>query len=428
VHKRGCFDCPRVARRTRNCRKFLQIPVSSAFELSASVWSRIRLSSLLLAWALALCTSASSRAEEGAPPEPEDPATSTALEIPEGTPPEPTEEPTRAVVVLPQFPEGTPPEPDELSELEIVLKLKHPTSISELKLIEAQVGRVVDKVMEATVGVRIGSSSGSGVIISEDGYVLTAGHVSGKPGLDVVFILHDGREVKGKTLGANHGIDSGLMKITTQEKWPFVPMAPSESTYSGQWVVAMGHPGGYMPGRAPVVRLGRVLFANKNVICTDCTLVGGDSGGPLFDFYGRVIAIHSRIGWQTTTNFHVPIATYRETWDRLLASEMWGGTFDDETAGLKPLLGVAGDAKQNPCRVRQVFPGSPAERAGVTTGDVIQKFGEEKVTNFTELAKFLSQQKPGNKVALEVDRAGKTVSLSIVLGGRHQPIPGGLAE
>jgi serine protease Do len=282
--------------------------------------------------------------------------------------------------------------------------------------------------MAATVGVRIGNSSGSGVIVSEDGYVLTAGHVSGEPGLDVVFILHDGREVKGKTLGANHGIDSGMMKITSDEKWPFVPMAPSESTDAGQWVIALGHPGGYMTGRAPVVRLGRILFANRNVICTDCTLVGGDSGGPLFDLYGRVIAIHSRIGWQTTTNFHVPISTYRETWDRLATSEMWGGTFNDQSAGLHPLLGIAGGARQKPCRVRQVFPGSPAERAGVTSGDIIQKFGTDKVTNFAELAKFLSKQKPGNKIALEIERGGKTISLSIVLGGRHRPIPGGLPE
>ena len=345
----------------------------------------------------------------------------------EGAPPEPLEEtpPSRQQSI---FPVGAPPEPDERSELEIALGRKYPTTVNELRLIEAQVGRIVERVMAATVGVRIGSSSGSGVIISEDGYVLTAGHVSGKPGLDVVFILHDGREVKGKTLGANHGIDSGLMKITTKEKWPYVPMAPSETTQAGQWVIAMGHPGGFMPGRAPVVRLGRVLFSNKNVICTDCTLVGGDSGGPLFDFQGRVIAIHSRIGWQTTTNFHVPIATYRDTWDRLVASEMWGGTFDEEAASLQPLLGIAGDPKQNPCRVRQVFPGSPAEKAGVTTGDVIQKFGADKVQNFSELAKLLAQQKPGNKVAVEVDRGGQTVTLSVVLGGRHQPIPGGWLE
>src|SRR5690606_1824015 len=194
-------------------------------------------------------------AGEGEPPEPVEESTPKLVEVKEGTPPEPVSAAPETEYEFPKIEEGTPPEPDEFSELDIVLRRKHPTTVAELRLIEAQVGRVVDQVMKATVGVRIGNSSGSGVIISEDGYVLTAGHVSGKPGLDVVFILHDGREVKGKTLGANHGIDSGLMKITTDEKWPYVPMAPSDTTLAGQWVVALGHPGGYMPGRAPVVRL-----------------------------------------------------------------------------------------------------------------------------------------------------------------------------
>src|SRR5947207_1096419 len=85
--------------------------------------------------------------------------------------------------------------------LSAALAKKNPSSVADLKAIEQQVRKVVGQVVPATVGVRIGASMGSGVIISEDGYVLTAGHVSGKAGQEAVFILHDGREVKGKTLG-----------------------------------------------------------------------------------------------------------------------------------------------------------------------------------------------------------------------------------
>src|SRR5205807_4246056 len=95
------------------------------------------------------------------------------------------------------------------------------------------------------------------------------------------------------------------------------------------WCVVTGHPGGFRPGRSPVVRVGRILELNltspRAYLRTDCTLVGGDSGGPLFDMHGRVIGIHSRIGGSITANLHVPVDTYRETWDRLVKGERWGG-------------------------------------------------------------------------------------------------------
>src|ERR1700758_5501580 len=102
-------------------------------------------------------------------------------------------------------------------------------------------------------------------------------------------------------------------------------MGKSTSLTKGQWVVSIGHPGGFRPNRTPVVRLGRVLEANANLIQTDCTLVGGDSGGPLFDMDGKVIGIHSRIGPAITANLHVPVNTYRDTWDDLANGETLGG-------------------------------------------------------------------------------------------------------
>ena len=94
------------------------------------------------------------------------------------------------------------------------------------------------------------------------------------------------------------------------------------------WCVVTGHPGGFKTGRSPVVRVGRILEINNSVaakyICTDCTLVGGDSGGPLFDMQGRVIGIHSQIRARITENVHVPVNTYRETFDRLAKGDVWG--------------------------------------------------------------------------------------------------------
>src|SRR4029077_15044098 len=77
-------------------------------------------------------------------------------------------------------------------------------------------------------------------------------------------------------------------------------------------------------GRPPVVRVGRILETTPKYLRTDCTLVGGDSGGPLFDMNGKVIGIHSRIGGSISFNIHVPVDTYAETWEKLAASEVWG--------------------------------------------------------------------------------------------------------
>src|SRR3954464_3764628 len=101
-----------------------------------------------------------------------------------------------------------------------------PETADDLRALQAEVKDVVARVAPAVVGLRVGGGQGSGVIISEDGFVLTAGHVSSAPDRDVIVLLPDGKSVHGKTLGINYGADSGLIKITVPppgggDKWPF---------------------------------------------------------------------------------------------------------------------------------------------------------------------------------------------------------------
>lgn len=298
----------------------------------------------------------------------------------------------------------------EEPKLPIALEKPAPENVEDLKAIQKQVKLVLEKVMPCTVGLRIGQGSGSGVIISKDGYVLTAGHVNGKADREATVILQDGRKLKGKTLGANHGIDSGLIKITEEGDWPFVDMGKSEELKQGQWCIAIGHPGGFKTGRTPVVRLGRILINNKNALTSDCTLVGGDSGGPLFDMAGKVVGIHSRIGNSITANVHVPVDTYRDTFDRLAAGEVWG------TRANAAYLGIQANPDSKECKVGQVVPGSPAEKAGLKVNDILLKCDGQKITTFDDLGVFLIKRKPGDEVSVEVRRGEETVSMKIVLG------------
>src|SRR5262249_12950490 len=152
-----------------------------------------------------------------------------------------------------------------------------PESLEDLKAIQEHVKILAAKVMPAVVNVKIGGAQGSGVIISEDGYVLTAGHVSGQPGRDCTLTFPDGKSGQGQPLGQNRGADSGQIKIVEEGTWPVCEMGKSADVKKGQWVVAIGHPGGYKQGRSPPVRLGRVISSAGATITTECTLVGGDS-------------------------------------------------------------------------------------------------------------------------------------------------------
>jgi len=267
------------------------------------------------------------------------------------------------------------------------------------------------KISAATVGVRVGAAMGSGVIVSKSGVVLTAAHVNGKPGLDVDFIFPDGTIKKGKTMGMNRRVDGGMMKITDPGEYPFVERGDSTELKRGQWVVATGHPNGYQKGRAPVLRLGRLIETGRSTLVTDCKLVGGDSGGPLFDMDGKVVGIHSRISGPLVANMHVPVSTFDADWDRYALGESWG-----PVGRGGPFIGVEGDPDAGDAKIVAVRPDSPAEKAGVKPGDVIVKFDGRKVDSFDRLASLVSGKRPGASVRVEVLRDDEKVTLKLVVG------------
>lgn len=242
-----------------------------------------------------------------------------------------------------------------------------PESVDDLRTIQTQVEEVLAEAMPAVVGVRIGSSQGSGVIVTEKGYVLTAGHVIGKPKQEVTVIFADGKQVKGLSLGINSEVDAGLIKIEEDGPWPHVEMGHSEQLAEGAWVVALGHPLGYNRDRPPVVRLGRLLRNHGNVLRTDCPLVAGDSGGPLFNLEGNVVGIHSRIAGAATMNFHVPVDHFRNDWDRLVKGEVWKGPLP--TRDSQPVEAVVDPLAREAAQwLVQVFKGDEFVSLGTIVG------------------------------------------------------------
>jgi serine protease Do len=296
-----------------------------------------------------------------------------------------------------------------------------PETKQDLLAIQRHVKRLLKQSMPSTVGVIVGAAQGSGVIVSKDGMVLTAGHVSALPDRKCQIVMPDGRILKGKTLGADHGMDSGMIQITDKGEYPFCEMGNSADLKAGQWCMAIGHPGGWQKGRSPVVRLGRIQASSKSFIQTDCALVGGDSGGPLFDMHGKVIGIHSRIGNLITANLHVPIDTYRATWDRLVAGEEWGNdslfTFAKASDAY---MGLSLDPDSKDCRVLTVNDASPAAKAGLRANDIVRMFDNKKIRRQEDLLRLMQNKHPGNEVTLEVVRGEDIVILRVTLGKRPE--------
>jgi serine protease Do len=307
-----------------------------------------------------------------------------------------------------------------------VLELRAPRGVDDLRQIQAQVQAVAPRATAATVVVQAGRSTGSGVVVNAEGRVLTAAHVIGRPGRRVFVIFPDGKRLPGRSLGADHDADAGMVQIDEPPAdLPFLPVCEEGELEPGEWVITTGQPGGMVDDRSPPIRLGRVLFVHGDVVCTDCTLVGGDSGGPLVNMRGEVVGIHSSIGPRVTHNFHVAVTTFRKNWDRLAASELWGGRYDDEEADAgRPLLGVAGRTVDGKCLITQVFAGMPAEAGGLQAGDVILSVDGREIESFERLTNIVFFKQPGRRLKLSVQRGEEVLDLEVRLGAAPEALPG----
>lgn len=339
----------------------------------------------------------------------------------------------------------------------------HAEATASLKERQSKVLGVVSHSSPAVVGM---SGIGSGVIVTKDGLILTAGHVM--DALDGMakqtdgefnVTLADGKVVKAKTLGRNRNRDAALAQIVTPGEYACTEMADPASIKEGDWVVAMGHPGGYQVDRTAPVRLGRLWKKDdKAYFRTDCTVSGGDSGGPLFNLEGQVIGIHSSIGQGLEENRHVPVGAFKESWDRMKKGEVWGqlsklmpelAPFDrghgpkqnnepkedtppqkpaprmekrepkEAPAEAKPFLGVrVAPNDKGAVEATDVLSSSPAEEAGIKAGDIITKIDGKDIESTDAVAETVAAHKPGDKLKFTVSRGKETKDVEVTLGKR----------
>lgn len=289
--------------------------------------------------------------------------------------------------------------------------------IETLLSIQGNVQKLLPQVRPALVAIQTGGGTASGVIISPTGLILTAAHVVGKPGRDIRVVLEDGSTTTAKSLGLDQATDAALAQLKDRGKpWPSVNLSREVvKAQPGEWCFALGHPGGFDKARGAVLRVGKIIKQTANSLHSDCVLMGGDSGGPLFNLAGEVIGIHSQIWEGRDQNVHVSMAPFLRSWDAMQASQVikvWG-------VGAGGYLGVATRMTDEvELEVADVIDGSPAHQAGVRVGDVILELNGDAMTDQQQFTAAIKSKAAGDTVKLKLRSEAKERHLPVTLTQR----------
>jgi serine protease Do len=292
-----------------------------------------------------------------------------------------------------------------------------PQGIEDLVAIQERLRSLLPQTKAALVSIEAMDGAGSGVIVSEDGLVLTAAHVIGTTGKKMFVRLPDGKRAPAVSLGGSEISDAGMLQITKKKKWPFVQMAASNTSEVGDWCFGLGHPGGFDKKRGIVVRIGKVIANKDETMQTDSRLLGGDSGGPLFDFEGRLIAIHSRVSQLPDQNFHVPIDCFHANWNFFKNQDLI--TYEKMQAG--GFFGVECEYTEAGLVVRDVIPSSAAQQAGVQINDILVSVNDKQIDSREEFIILISSMMPGALAKVKLVRNGAEFSVKVNLGSRTEP-------
>ena len=274
--------------------------------------------------------------------------------------------------------------------------------------------------------------SGSGFFISPDGYVVTNNHVV-ENATKVTVRLNDGRELDARIVGRDPLTDLAVLKVSASGL-AYVSFETSARPRVGDWVIAMGNPFG-LGGTATtgiVSAYGRDIGeAYVDYLQIDAPINRGNSGGPAFDVYGRVIgvntAIYSPSGGSVGIGFAIPADVAERVTRQLIASGSVtrgyiGATIQTMTPDIAESLG---DRGRRGALVAEVTPGGPADRAGLRAGDAILALNGEPLASSADLTRRVGQARPGERLRLEVLRDGRALALELVAAQRPADIASG---
>jgi serine protease Do len=276
---------------------------------------------------------------------------------------------------------------------------------------------------------------GSGVIVSADGYILTANHVVSGAEEIMIGLGTELRKYKAKKVGTDSGTDVALLKID-EKNLPEITFADSDKARAGDIVLAVGNPFGLrqtvtMGIISAVGRGGVGIVDYENFIQTDAAINMGNSGGALVDIKGELLgintAIFSRSGGNQGVGFAIPANLARDVMQSLrekgrVVRGYIGASVQTLTPELAEAMKLKGQATG--ALVGEVAPKTPSEKAGLKTGDVITAVNGKKISDARELRLMIGSMAPGSKAQIQVNREGQTKMFDVQLA----EMPAGVIE
>ena len=268
--------------------------------------------------------------------------------------------------------------------------------------------------------------TGSGVIISPDGYIITNYHVI-ENSTEVIVTTNDNREYEAEIIGFDEVNDIAVLKIDTDSNLDYIFFGDSDSTLIGEWVLAVGNPynlnstvtAGIISSKSR--DLNEFDQKNQSFIQTDAAVNFGNSGGALVNIQGELIGINTLIqsmtGGYVGYSFAVPSNTVRKIFEDILE-------YGDVQKGLLGVRGVAlrsSYSKQLKIDETEGFyidviePGFGADNAGLQKGDIIKSVDDVKINRFSDLSGYLSSKRPGDEVIVKYIRDKKLITASVTL-------------
>lgn len=266
---------------------------------------------------------------------------------------------------------------------------------------------------------------GSGFLIEPDGYIVTNNHViDGAERIEVT--LNDGTQFKARVVGRDPKTDLALIKVDSDESLPYVELGNSARARIGDWVLAVGNPfglggsvnAGIISARGRDIRSGPY----DDYIQIDAPINRGNSGGPLFDAAGNVIGVNTAIYSPSGGNIGIGFAIPAETVANVVSDLRTKGRVERGWLGVQiqpvteEVAASLGLDSATGVLVADVLSDSPAESAGVKSGDVILQAADETMTDYRDLTRLIADIEAGTKIELTLFRDGSTKTLPVTIG------------
>ncbi len=278
-------------------------------------------------------------------------------------------------------------------------------------------------------GKRAQMGTGSGVIISSDGYIVTNNHVIDKAD-KLQVTLNNNKSYEAEVIGKDPNTDIALIKIEQDDKLPYLAFGDSDNTKIGEWVLAVGNPfnltstvtAGIVSAKA------RDLGRNQSFIQTDAAVNPGNSGGALVNTNGDLVGINTAISSQTGSYVGYSFAVPSNIARKVVEDIMEYGNVQKGLLGIRPINPNTPYAIQNGLNeiegvyVSKVEVGMGAHEADLQEGDIIKRVDDIEVKKFPDLSGYLATKRPDDQVEVTFERDGEEMTVPVVLKKRQTTI------